>query len=432
MMCEREASTLRPRVLMLIPQLGYGGAEGAFLRVAEFLAQSVEVTISLMARDYGNGPYSIADSATELPIVMLDAREVRAANILQKIGRWWRMFRHVRALKKRYDVVISFLSGANLLNALAGSPAKTVVSERGSKQHDTDMDSFQRFLWTRMLDPWIYHRSRYVVAASKGLASEIAAANKHAAERIVAFEGTLHSAQLLKSADAIVEEDFNFLAAYETVIAFGRLHRPKGFDFLVRAFAVVRQRRQMARLLLIGDGPDMADLKALARNLGLRVGVPESKGEADVIFAGYQATPLRYVRIGRLFAFPSRTEGLPNALMEALASGIPILAADCPWGPRSVLAGFAEEVTKESVDLPTPLAYGTLMPLPDHPNAIEIWSEEMVRILEAPVARWPWHKRKEAISRFDIKVTGPLWLALATAAASRAPIVPRVTGQGVE
>jgi len=402
----------RARVLMLIPQLGYGGAEGAFLRVAGFLARHADVTVGLMAPDYGGSHYSSAGSTTDLPVVILDDQQEGGTGYRRGVRRWWRMARRVRSLKREHDVAISFLSGANLLNALAGFPSKTVVSERGSKRHDTDMSPMQRFLWTRLLDPWVYRRATHVVAASGGLAAEISSANPHASARVMALEGTLHSAELIDGADATVEDDVAGLASYETVVAFGRLHRQKGFDFLIRAFAVVRRRREKARLLIIGDGPEIGSLKRLAEELGLKAGGGGDEGEADVIFAGYRSAPLRFVRIGKVFAFPSRAEGRPTALMVALASGVAILAADCPWGPRSVLAGKEEAVTDESIGFPTPLAYGTLMPLPEYPGAVEIWASELARLLEAQPTRRSLKQRQEAVRRFDIEVTGPRWLEL--------------------
>src|SRR5215469_13296765 len=105
----------RLKILMLIPQLGYGGAEGAFLRLAEYLSRHAAITIALMSRDYGVGYYSTAGSQTDLPVVMLDGDRIPAASPLAKTARWWRMLGRLRALKNEHDVAIRFLSGANLL-----------------------------------------------------------------------------------------------------------------------------------------------------------------------------------------------------------------------------------------------------------------------------------------------------------------------------
>lgn len=402
----------RLKILMLVPQLGYGGAEGAFLRVAGYLSRHADVTIALMARDYGEGSYSTEGFHTDLPVVLLDDDRTPAASPLAKAARWWRMIRRLRALKNEHDAAISFLSGPNLLNALAGPKDKTIVSERGSKRYDVGMSMPQRQLWTQLLDPIAYRRAKRVVAASEGLAKEITTANPRTLGKTISIEGTIQANRLLENAEAATDDALEGLIEFETVATFGRLHVQKGFDFLLRTFAEVRRIRPAARLLLIGDGPESTRLLALANELGLKTGTAADVAHADVIFAGYRKNPLRFLRLGRIFVLTSRYEGLPNALIEALATGVPVLASDCPWGPRSVLAGPNDLPLDEPIVLPKRLAHGTLMPVPDSSNAVEIWSREIVRVLQCPFQRRGREACRDAIARFDIAVTGPQWMDL--------------------
>jgi glycosyltransferase involved in cell wall biosynthesis len=322
------------------------------------------------------------------------------------------MRRRLRELKDQHDVAISFLSGPNLLNAFAGRQTKTIVSERGSKRHDLGRSKWCRLLWTRFLDPMVYRYARWIVAASEGLAGEITSANRGVAERTIAIEGTVHAQHLLASAEAAADSAYENLAAFETIVAYGRFHVQKGFDFLLQVFALVRRQRPAARLLLIGDGSEDSRLRTLAENLHLRAGSAAEAAGVDVIFAGYQDTPVRFVRFGRVFVLPSRYEGLPNALIEALASGVPILAADCPWGPRSVLSGPNEHLDRGTLELPRHLAHGTLMPVPDQPGALETWCHEVLAVLARDPERRKGEECLAAISRFDIGVTGPEWLRI--------------------
>jgi hypothetical protein len=215
------------KILMLISQLGYGGAEGSFLRLAGYLAQYADVTIALMARDYGAGSYSTAGARTELAVVILDGDRAPAGWSLGKAARWWRMRRRLQSLKAEHDMAISFLSGPNLLNALAGPRNKTIVSERGSKLHDAGVSSWRRRIWTDLLDPLTYKRSRWIVSASEGLAGEIKAANPGIAARVIAIEGTIYARQLLDNAEAPMERAFEALATFETIVAYGRFHRSR-------------------------------------------------------------------------------------------------------------------------------------------------------------------------------------------------------------
>jgi len=106
------------------------------------------------------------------------------------------------------------------------------------------------------------------------------------------------------------------------VLGVGRLVPQKGFDVLLKAFALAR-RSQPMRLVIAGDGPreNREQLQALANDLGI--------GE-DVWLAGFIANPLPLFRQAKLFVLSSRWEGMSNVLLEALASGCPVVATQTP------------------------------------------------------------------------------------------------------
>jgi glycosyltransferase involved in cell wall biosynthesis len=98
----------------------------------------------------------------------------------------------------------------------------------------------------------------------------------------------------------------------------GRLNEVKCQDLLLRAFARVRAEHSTARLLLVGDGPSRDSLRKLSLDLGI----------ADTVhFAGYQSQPERFLAMMDVFALTSRLEGLPLAVLEAWAAGLPVIAS---------------------------------------------------------------------------------------------------------
>ena len=115
------------------------------------------------------------------------------------------------------------------------------------------------------------------------------------------------------------------------VLSVGRLTatNQKDFPTLIEAFAQVRQIRP-ARLLILGEGEQRPKLEAMVKQLGL---------EQDVILPGFVENPYPYMARAALFVLSSRWEGLPGALIEALYCGAPVVATDCPSGPREILAG---------------------------------------------------------------------------------------------
>jgi glycosyltransferase involved in cell wall biosynthesis len=112
------------------------------------------------------------------------------------------------------------------------------------------------------------------------------------------------------------------------VVGVGRLVAQKDFETLIRAVAILDDRRAPVHLLVLGDGPERAALEALTRSLGI---------EAHITFAGRVTNPYAYVKRAHVFVLSSRWEGLPNVLLEALAVGTPVVATDCPSGPREIL-----------------------------------------------------------------------------------------------
>jgi len=131
----------------------------------------------------------------------------------------------------------------------------------------------------------------------------------------------------------------------------------KGHDVLVEAFCRVKERLPDAQLTLIGEGPEEKSLVAQANRLGVQNGIT---------FAGWcdRAVVREHLRGAHVFAFPSRSEGLGLALIEALAVGVPCVATN--------VGGIPEVVCSSDV--------GRLVP-PEDPEAL---AQELVCVLENP------------------------------------------------
>jgi glycosyltransferase involved in cell wall biosynthesis len=394
---------------MFTATLGYGGSESDFLRLARYLSRSMDVTIALMARDYGGADYSAAQTQTDLPVVLLDEGRPASSGPLFKTLRWARMIRRLRRFKRDHDVTISFLSGPNLLNAVSGHPEATIVSERGSKLHHVGIPPRTKWLWLRVLDPLTYRNAGWIVPVSVDYAQEIAEiAGPHLAHKIVPIEGGIDATALIDSTEAPADADITGFCTAPTAVFCGRLDAGKGIDLLIPVFASVRRKMPDARLLIIGDGPLRKAL--LDRCAEQRLGVTEDGDPAAaVFFAGYRPNPARHYRLCRVFLFPSLHEGLPNALIEGVASGIPVLAADCPWGPRSILASSEDADFAGSSKRPIVMAHGILMPLPDTPEGGAAWEQALLAVLTPPPRRRPFEDCRAAIARFDLEETGRAW-----------------------
>jgi glycosyltransferase involved in cell wall biosynthesis len=112
------------------------------------------------------------------------------------------------------------------------------------------------------------------------------------------------------------------------LVSVGRLTPQKGYDLLLPALEKVRVRFPDLHLTILGDGPDRAELEALARELDLA---------GAVTFAGFCAEPLPLLRAADLFVLASRYEGFPNAALEALACGTPVVLTDSPGANAEIV-----------------------------------------------------------------------------------------------
>ena len=111
------------------------------------------------------------------------------------------------------------------------------------------------------------------------------------------------------------------------VISVGRLEPQKGYHHLLRAFARIKKTRQ-CKLVILGEGKKRGELGNLARELGIK---------QDVAFLGFQKNPFKYLARSDIFVLSSLWEGFPNAIIEAMACGIPVVASSCPGGVDEVI-----------------------------------------------------------------------------------------------
>lgn len=160
------------------------------------------------------------------------------------------------------------------------------------------------------------------------------------------------------------------------VIAMGRLQHEKAYDVLLKAFSSVLKALPQAKLTILGEGPLEAQLKKQALELGV---------DQAVTFPGFKKNPWPYVKHADLFVLASRFEGLPNALLEVLALGVPVVATDCPGGVREIQKSAREIV---------------LVPPEDH----EALAAGIVAALSKPPGECPSSRQvAENLGDFDLR-----------------------------
>jgi len=306
------------RLAIFLPALYGGGAERTMLNLAEGIAAYGYATDLVLAR--AEGPY-----LAQVPgsVRLVDLKASRALFSVPALIRYLR--------SARPEAMLSALNYANIIalwaRRLAGVPRRVVINEQNTfSRWKQQLPSLYSQLMPRLLKgfyPW----ADEIVAVSEGVADDLAQATGIPRERIQVIHNPVVTPELQAKAEAPLEHPWFAAGEPAVLLAVGRLTVQKDFATLVQAFARVR-RAHPAQLLILGEGEERPVLEALVRQLGL---------EHDVSLPGFVANPYAYMARASLFVLSSRWEGLPTVLIEALYCGTPVVATDCPSGPREIL-----------------------------------------------------------------------------------------------
>ena len=164
-----------------------------------------------------------------------------------------------------------------------------------------------------------------LVVASRGMREECITDFHAYPERVRVIPNCVDLEDIKVKASEV--NDLNIPPEFHIISAVGRLEREKNFPFLLNAFSALRK-KEKAKLLVIGDGTERKNLERLSQELNI---------EEDIIFVGYQRNPYRFIRMSDIYVHTCLFEGFANAIIEAMACGVPVIAMDCPYGPRDII-----------------------------------------------------------------------------------------------
>lgn len=326
-------------VALFHPCLIHGGIPRVFGDLASGFLQAGLAVDMVQATWGGNFSGRLPSGAR---VIDLNAR--RALTSLVPLVRYLR--------RERPDVVISGAVQTNVVAAWARRAAsihcRLVLTEHSmlsaviesAPRLSTSVRTRISPFFIRRFYPW----ADALVAVSQGAAEDLAAVTGIPLTRIHIIHNPVVSPELFVRVSEPLEHPWFDDGGPPVVLAVGRLDYFKDYPTLLRAFAKVRETTK-ARLLILGEGDQRAALESITRELGL---------EADVSLPGNVANPLPFMKRSAVFAQSSITESFGNVLVEALAAGATVVATDCRFGPREILANGA---------------YGTLVPIRD-PDAL--------------------------------------------------------------
>lgn len=297
-----KTNAARPKVLLLIPHLRGGGAEQVTRLLARGLSsEKYDVHLAVVTEKRiraGSLPSRVKAEA-------LGARRVRSA-ALKVLRLVWRV---------KPDVVLSGMAHLNFLVLLLRPlfPKTTRVLVRQNATVSLTLASDVLPIYTRLLYRMLYRQADRVICQSSAMARDLAYATGTRSGQIAVLPNPVDTEGIWMGRAKPVR----WAGPGPHLLAVGRLSHEKGFDLLLRALSIVRDTFPTASLTIAGAGPERDALNDLSFSLGL---------ESAVHFAGYVDSPYSLFPGATLFVLSSRYEGMPNALIEAAAAGLPIVA----------------------------------------------------------------------------------------------------------
>lgn len=307
------------RLAILTSTLGGGGAQRSMVKLAGGIAErgyGIDLVLG-----HADGHYA---SEVHPSVRVVDLRARKMVLSIPSLARYLR--------DERPYAMLSALNHVNIVGLwarrLSRVSTRMVVSERNTLSQ-TRHGSW----WRQRLRPHLigrfYRWADAIVAVSGGVAEDLTTTTGLASDRISVIPNPIITPNVRRMAEEAPGHPWLSGGEPPVVLAIGRLAPQKDFGALIAAFAEARGTTG-ARLLILGEGPDRPELEAIARARGVL---------AHVDLPGWADNPYPYLRRAALFALSSRWEGLPGVLIEALYCGAPIVATDCPSGPREILQG---------------------------------------------------------------------------------------------
>jgi len=312
--------------------------------------------------------------------------------------------------------VVSFLERANFVNIISKlfKAHKAIISVHIDQQ--TGHVGLRKL--NKLLVRILYPKADLIIAISHGV--------KHSLINLGIEKEKIKVIYNPYPIDEIRELAKKPLGSYEEIfkhpvlITAGRLTKPKGQWYLLRVFKALKEKHKDLKLVILGEGELKNYLVGLSKELGLKTYVWDRdrlSESFDVYFLGFQKNPFKFIARSKLFVFPSLWEGFPNALVEAMACGVPVISSDCRSGPREILepnTDFNYQTQK-----PEFAEYGVLMPVFEvkYKSANErleereiMWVETIDKLLEDENLRKNYsEKAKQRAENFRIEKIVQEW-----------------------
>lgn len=360
---------------IVIGDLACGGIQRSVARVAGGLTRrGCRVTL-LTFSDGASDFFTLPRSVARVPLALRSAAQTPLLKLLPGALGKLRTLRSA-VLASEPDVVIAHAPQINVLTlfALGRSGLPIIVTEHG----DVAAAEGKKAAWYR-LRRLCYRFAFRVVSVSAAVDRNLSWAPQK--RRAIIPNPLVAPRSVPVRSEPMHESPVSLAEHGDYILSMGRLSHAKGFDLLIAAYARIAADFPHWRLIILGDGALRSKLEQQVRDLRL---------SERIFFAGVVADPSVFLRGAKLFVMASRYEGSPLAHGEALASGLPVIATDCPSRPllkgEQFASGGVRELIRRSVD-------GVLVPV-----------ENPIALAQAMAGLMSDNKRRQEFARHAAEV----------------------------
>lgn len=355
------------KILFSISGLGSGGAEKVASLLVNQLAMKHEIL--LMTRVSRTTFFYPVDPRVKI-VELIDRP---AATRLKKIVSYTLRLRN-QIVQENPDVIISFMTENNIsvstAKLLSGKKSKLIISER------TDPTRHIASLGTRIFRRVTYLFVDKLVVQTTNVQKWAESFMFPGKTKVIPNPFSLSELQLNSQKEMVANTPY--------ILSIGRLTKEKGHDLLLEAFRMISSKVSQD-LVIVGEGAERRDLESKIIELGL---------EGRVHVKGNKSNVYDYYAEADLFVLPSRYEGFPNALGEALICGTPAVSFDCPSGPSDILQGSMSKYLVE-------------------PENVGALAHKMLSLLVNPACRQEFKEFSSHLqSRFSLEKIIKSWEAL--------------------
>ncbi|GAL83788.1 hypothetical protein MYP_1016 [Sporocytophaga myxococcoides] len=361
---------------MVIPYLGFGGAQKVFYNLSKELKRNYNI-IECGFNETDGYAYPSGNKLIYLNVYGANTFWGKLVNFIKRCHR-------LRRVKEKLQpiVTISHLEGADYINVLSGNTGKKILCVHGTKNHDEKIKGVLGFFRKKIFIPILYNRADKIVAVSAEIKRELCKDYKLDQNKIEVIYNWFNQAEINELTNEPLEDEHRSLFDRKCIILSGRFDIQKNFILFLKVVKEVSKDNN-CRFIFLGDGTLRNQMIETSKELGLsyfsKWGANASYRDASVIFLGYQRNPFKFLKKANLFVLPSNWEGFPLALGEAMCCGLPVMSSNCPTGPSEMLDYLNG---KGKIESPLYTSYGVLMPLlRNETSCISLWSKEITNVI---------------------------------------------------